>query len=149
MSKSSTNTKNIKNIKNTKNTKTPNPKNTKELEVKTLDKPASFKETGYPLYYKLVEMSKNNNKSIIDASKICQTINDMCNDEVLVRNHHLEIAKLIYYHEYLINHGVMLQKIPNGGELQHGGIGVQFKLGKLHPVLQQILAQYIEYYGEE
>lgn len=100
----------------------------------------------FPLYDELLNDVRSRNEKNIDIKRVCTTINNISqtlspND---VMEHYREIGALILHHELLQNGGVLLSSVPYGGKVMVGGKGVLHHITNMPPLLQQIIAQYIE-----
>lgn len=104
----------------------------------------------YPLYDKLLQRVKNKENKSIDVSKVCATINDIAQNQSYeeANEHYREIGALILHHELLSNNGVLLSSVPYEGKVMSGGKGILYKMTNLPPLLQYIIAEYIEYQNE-
>lgn len=105
----------------------------------------------YPLYDDLYYKVNNRVDKAIDIKKVCTTINNIAqpptsSEEALL--HYKEIGGLIMHHELLSNNGVLMGQNPFDGKLMAGGKGLLYYIMTLPPVLQQIIAQYIEDSGK-
>lgn len=100
----------------------------------------------YPLYDELLKRVEARNEKGIDIKRICTTINGISQSmKTENANHHYEeIAALILHHEISNNNGVLLSSIPYDGRVMTGGKGILHYPMNLPPLLQQIIAQYIE-----
>lgn len=103
----------------------------------------------YPLYeYLLQEVNKRKDTGI-DIKRICTTINNI-SQKLLppqAKEHHEEIHALILHHDFITNGG-LLSPIPYDGKLMVGGKGILHCLSNMPPILQQIIAQYLEIYAQ-
>jgi len=99
----------------------------------------------YPLYDYLLDKINTRKDKNIDIRSICVTINDMAinltSDEF--STHYTEIAALILHHDILVNK-VLLTSAAYEGKVMAGGKGILYNITNLPPLLQQIIAQYIE-----
>ena len=100
----------------------------------------------YPLYDELVKKVEARTEKGIDVKRICATINGISQSMKPedANKHYTEIAALILHHEILSNGGVLLSAIPYDGKVMAGGKGILHCPMNLPPLLQQIIAQYIE-----
>ena len=100
----------------------------------------------YPLYDELVKQVNARTEKGIDVKRVCTTINTIAQTHTPeeVSEHYREIGALILHHELLINNGVLLSTVPYDGRVMVGGKGVLHNIMNLPPLLQQIIAQYIE-----
>ena len=103
----------------------------------------------YPLYDDLLKTINERNEKSIDVKKVCSTIGNisatMKADQA--DEHYYEIGFLILHYEALNNNGVLLSATPFDGKIMVGGKGILNWFFNLPPVLQQIIAQYIEDYA--
>lgn len=105
----------------------------------------------YPLYDDLYHRVNERLDKAIDIKKICTTINSIAQpptsaEEALA--HYKEIGALILHHELLSNNGYLITQVPFEGKLMAGGKGLLYYIMTLPPILQQIIAQYIEDSGK-
>jgi hypothetical protein len=102
----------------------------------------------YPLYDQLVADVGARSAKDIDLKKMCATIKKIAEtstpDETSA--HYREIAALIIHHEMLTTGG-LTGEVPFGGKLMPGNMGTLNYMLNLPPLLQQIIAQYIELYA--
>jgi len=100
----------------------------------------------YPLYDELLKRVHARAEKTIDIKRICTTINNisLTHSQEDASEHYREIGALILHHELLSNNGVLLSPVPYDGRLMAGGKGVLNYIMNLSPILQQIIAQYIE-----
>lgn len=100
----------------------------------------------YPLYDELVRRVEARTDKCIDIKRVCTTINNipqsMSTDDAI--RHHSEIAALILHYDIVHNGGILTSPVPYEGRVMAGGKGILHYLTNLPPLLQQILAQYIE-----
>lgn len=100
----------------------------------------------YPLYDELLEQVKQRQEKTIDIKRICTTINNisqtMSEDEA--SGYYRELAALIVHHDHVHNGGVLLAQVPYDGKVMFGGKGLLVYIMNLPPMLQQIIAQFIE-----
>jgi len=100
----------------------------------------------YPLYDELVRRVHSRTEKAIDIKRVCTTISNISTthkpDEIA--NHYQEIAALILHNELLSNNGILLSYVPYDGRLMVGGKGILYSITNFPPLLQQIIAQYIE-----
>ena len=100
----------------------------------------------YPLYDELLKRAEQQTGKAIDVKQICTTINslgqNMPAEEASIHYH--DIAALILHHELLANKGVLLSNVPYEGKTINGGRGIIHYVINLPPILQHIIAQYLE-----
>lgn len=103
----------------------------------------------YPLYDELLKKVENRkDKAGIDVKRVCSTINNLSQflSAEEAKKHYDEICGLIIHHDVL-NRGMMTNIIPYEGKTMAGGKGILYSSINLPPLLQQIIAQYIEEYA--
>lgn len=93
----------------------------------------------YPLYDDLRAQVEARSEKSIDIQRICSTVNGLPSGD-----HTKEIAALILHHELITNDGILLSCTPYNGKLMVGGKGILYSMMDLPPMLQQIIAQYVE-----
>lgn len=100
----------------------------------------------YPLYDELLRRVEARTEKGIDIKRICTTINNIATTHSPGETieHYREIGSLILHHELLANNGVLLSPVPYEGRVMVGGKGILHSIMNLPPLLQQIIAQYIE-----
>lgn len=100
----------------------------------------------YPLYDELHRRVEARTEKGIDIKRICTTISNIATTHTPeeTAEHYREIAALILHHELIANNGVLLSAVPYEGRVMVGGKGVLHNIMNLPPLLQQILAQYVE-----
>jgi hypothetical protein len=100
----------------------------------------------YPLYDELVRRVEARSEKNIDIGRICSTINNIALTHSVeeTTEHYREIAALILHYELLSNNGILLSSVPYDGRVMAGGKGVLHFIMNFPPLLQQIIAQYIE-----
>jgi hypothetical protein len=98
----------------------------------------------YPLYDNLVTQVTNNQGKNIDIKRICNTINMLSQVSDDGFELYREIGALIIHHHILHNEGNIVDQVPYGGKVMVGGKGVLMTIINLPPLLQQIIAQFIE-----
>ena len=100
----------------------------------------------YPLYDELLRRVDARSEKTIDIKRICKTINNISTslkpEDAL--EHHREIQALIIHYEILSNGGIILSSVPFDGKVMAGRKGILNYIMNLPPLLQQIIAQYIE-----
>jgi len=100
----------------------------------------------YPLYDELLKRVHSRNEKSVDIKRVCTTINNISqthsSEETM--EHFREIAALNLHHDVLSNTGFSTGSIPYEGKVMVGGKGLLYQITKLPPLLQQIIAQYIE-----
>ncbi len=97
----------------------------------------------YPLYDSLLLSVKEEPKNI-DINAVCGTINSLTKlpkDDMMG---HYEIIQSIIMHYTLVNNGSLPNIIPYSGKLMTGGKGPLYMMTNLPPLLQQIIAAYLE-----
>lgn len=100
----------------------------------------------YPLYDDLIRRIEARTEKGIDIKRVCTTINNIIQTLAPedAAEHYREIGALILHHELMNNGGVLLSPIPYDGKVMVGGKGVLYYIMNLPPLLQQIIAQYVE-----
>lgn len=93
----------------------------------------------FPLYDKLYQRVTAKSESVIELKKICATINSIDEQE-----HNDIIFALIYHHEMKEVNGIRFKAAPYGGVLFKSGKGTTFDMTKIPPILQKIIAEYIQ-----
>lgn len=100
----------------------------------------------YPLYDELVKRVEARQEKAIDIKRVCKTINNISlslrPEDAL--EHYREIQALIIHHEILSNGGMILSPVPFDGKVMAGRKGILNYIMNLPPLLQQIIAQYVE-----
>jgi hypothetical protein len=100
----------------------------------------------YPLYDQLLKRVHERKEKAIDIKRICTTINNI--NQTLqpeaAAEHNREIGAIILHHEIISNGGVLLSAVPYDSKVMVGGKGVLHYITNLPPILQQIIAQYVE-----
>lgn len=103
-------------------------------------------ELPYPLYDELFLKANDRKEKHINVMQICTTINNI--SQTLTpeeaKKHLVEIAGLILHHEITTNGGILLSLVPYDGKVMIGGKGILHNMMNFPPILQQIIAQYIE-----
>lgn len=104
----------------------------------------------YPLYDELKEKVFSRKDKTIDVNLISSTINNICkkSSEAETAEHYMEIQALIMHHDIVTNSGVLLTSVPYEGKVMFSGRGILYTFTNLPPILQQIIAQYIEDYSK-
>lgn len=100
----------------------------------------------YPLYDELYKQVESRSDKTIDIKRVCTTINNisqMLSPEA-ASEHYREIAALILHHEIINNKGILLAPVPYDGKVMVGGKGILHYMPNMPPILQQIIAQYVE-----
>lgn len=107
---------------------------------------SSVKVQPYPLYDELLRRVNAREEKGIDIHRICTTINNISytHSPAETQDHYREIDALILHHELLSNNGVLLSHVPYEGRVMVGGKGILYYIMNLPPILQQIIAQYLE-----
>lgn len=100
----------------------------------------------FPLYTELFRRVEQRTEKSIDIKRICSTINNISqtlSSEATVE-HYSMIQALVLHHELINNGGVLLSSVPFDGKVMVGGKGILYSIMNLPPLLQQILAEYID-----
>lgn len=100
----------------------------------------------YPLYDSLVAKVEARKEKGINIKQICTTIINLSQTLPVeeAKKHYDEIAALILHHEIKSNGGIILSPVPYEAKVMIDNKGLLYVMMNLPPVLQQILAQYIE-----
>lgn len=100
----------------------------------------------YPLYDELLKKVESMDDSGVDIKRLCNTINSIAQSHSAedAHDHYREIAALILHHEILNNKGILLSPVPYDGKVMISGKGILYQIMNLPPLLQKIIAQYIE-----
>lgn len=100
----------------------------------------------YPLYDELVRRVNARDEKGIDINRVCTTINNIANTHSpdQIQDHYREIHALVLHHELLSNNGVILAHVPYEGKVMVGGKGLLYYIMNFPPLLQQIIAEYLE-----
>lgn len=100
----------------------------------------------YPLYDELKAKVISRKDKTIDVGLICNTINNIARKSSNVDDmqHYQEIQALTIHHDVVSNYNSMLSCVPYDGKTMFAGKGVLYTFSNLPPLLQQIIAQYIE-----
>lgn len=100
----------------------------------------------YPLYDELYKKIQTRSEKDVDIRKVCTTINNIAltHTPEETEEHYREIEALILHHELLTNNGILLCEVPYDGRLMAGKKGILHSIMNFPPLLQQIIAQYIE-----
>jgi hypothetical protein len=100
----------------------------------------------YPYYDELVRRVEARSEKSIDIKRVCKTINNISislkPEDAL--EHYREIQALIIHHDCLSNGGVILSPVPFDGRVMAGRKGILNYIMNCPPLLQQIIAQYVE-----
>ena len=100
----------------------------------------------YPLYDELLMRVEARTEKAIDIKRVCKTINNISlslkPEDAL--EHYREIQALIIHYEILSNEGIILSPVPFDGKVMAGRKGILNYIMNLPPLLQQIIAQYVE-----
>jgi len=100
----------------------------------------------YPLYDELLRRVEARTEKTIDIKRVCKTINNISlslkPDDTL--DHYREIQALIIHYEILSNNGMLLSPVPFDGKVMVGRKGILNSIMNFPPLLQQIIAQYVE-----
>jgi len=109
----------------------------------------SYMAQAYPLYDELVKRVEARVEKNIDIKRVCKTITNislsLSQEDTL--EHYNEIQALIIHYEILSNNGMLLSSVPFDGKVMAGRKGVLNFIMNLPPLLQQIIAQYVENYA--
>lgn len=101
----------------------------------------------YPLYDDLLAKVRERDNKNIDLKMICKTINNMSSlNPEDYSEHYREIQALIIHHWALSNKN-SCSPVPFDGKIMAGRRGILNYVMNLPPILQQILAQYIELFS--
>lgn len=105
-----------------------------------------FTPLSYPLYQELLRRAQERKEKCIDIKRVCNTITNIATTHTLeeMMDHYEEIEALAIHHELSTNNGILFSSIPYDGKLMIGGKGILHYIMNFPPVLQQIIAQYIE-----
>jgi hypothetical protein len=97
----------------------------------------------YPLYDQLLASVTARGAYDVDIKRVCNTINNLSQylTAAHANEHYGEIQALIIHHEAM-NGG--LQPVPYGGTIMVGGKGVLNRIENMPPVLQRIIAEYVQ-----
>lgn len=100
----------------------------------------------YPLYDTLLKQVESRTEKGIDVKRVCTTINNISQTlhPDAAAEHYREIGALILHHDLINNNGVLLSPVPYDGKVMVGGKGVLHYIMNMPPLLQQIIAQYVE-----
>lgn len=100
----------------------------------------------YPLYDDLLQRVESRAEKAIDIKRVCKTINNisLSLEAEDAMEHYREIQALIIHYEILNNGGVILSSVPFDGKVMTGRKGILNHMMNLPPLLQQIIAQYVE-----
>lgn len=100
----------------------------------------------YPLYDELLKQVEERTEKAIDIKRVCTTINNIAQTlpPEAAAEHYREIGALVLHHELISNGGVLLSPVPYDGKVMVGGKGVLHYITNMPPILQQIIAQYVE-----
>lgn len=103
----------------------------------------------HPLYDLLLKRVTETQNKNVDITRLCSTINSIGQNASReeANFHYNWIGSLILHHEILSNNGVLLTTLPFNCKLMTGESGELFTISHLPPILQQILAEYIDYYA--
>lgn len=99
----------------------------------------------YPLYDELIRKVEGRKEKGIDVNRVCLTITNIeriVDDKKLALEHYKEIMWLIIHHN-ILTRGVETP-LPYDAKVMVGGKGLLNYMNNMPPLLQQILAQYIE-----
>jgi hypothetical protein len=103
----------------------------------------------YPLYDELLKRAEARVEKTIDIKRVCKTITNislsLSQEDSL--DHYREIQALIVHYEILSNGGILLSSVPFDGKVMAGRKGILNFIMNLPPLLQQIIAQYVEDYA--
>lgn len=98
----------------------------------------------YPLYEELLLKVEARKDKTVDITRVCHTINNIeriVDDKEIAAAHYKEIMWLIDHH--LITTGSE-SPLPYDAKPMVGGKGILNYINNMPPLLQQIIAQYIE-----
>ena len=100
----------------------------------------------YPLYDELLRRVEAREEKSIDIKRVCKTINNISVslEPADALEHYREIQALIIHYELLSNDGMILSPVPFDGKVMAGRKGILNYIMNLPPLLQQIIAQYID-----
>lgn len=101
--------------------------------------------SSYPLYEELVRKVEARKDKGVDINRVCLTITNIeriVDNKELAAEHYEEIIWLITHH-HIVTKGVETP-IPYDVKIMIGGKGILGCMDNMPPMLQQILAQYIE-----
>jgi len=90
----------------------------------------------YPLYDDLVEKIK-----LRETPNIDNISNNLQSNDYL--EHYNEVCALIIHHNFKSNFKSNMNILPFNSKIMFGGKGILFNISKFDPLLQQIIAQYI------
>lgn len=101
----------------------------------------------YPLYDNLLKrITGRKEEHSVDIKRMCATINDISlhssGDDTLI--HYEEIYLLILHYEILVNKGMLFSDVAYNGSVMIGGKGILYSTNELPPLLQKIIAEYLE-----
>ena len=103
----------------------------------------------YPLYDELLKRVYARNEKTIDINRLCKTITNisftLSQENTL--DHYNEIQALIIHYDILSNGGVLVSPVPFDGKVMAGKKGILNYIINLPPLLQQIIAQYVDEYA--
>lgn len=103
----------------------------------------------YPLYDELLRLVNDRSEKSIDIARICKTINNislsLSPEDSL--EHYREIQALIIHYDIINNGGLLISSVPFDGKTMVGKKGILNQIMNFPPLLQQIIAQYIEEYA--
>ena len=100
----------------------------------------------YPLYDDLLNEVLTRTDKTVDIKRACDTIKDISRTltEEEAYAHYYEIGALILHHEIISNGGIILSHIPYGARAMAENKGILHYMINFPPLLQQIIAQYVE-----
>ena len=108
-----------------------------------LSTPAAPTIPVYPLYETLVaKIDVNEGIHVAALATSINNINQLSPEAA--KDHYREIMALIYH--FCQKHNLPLMAVPFKGQTMYGGKGILFTVENLLPSLQQLLAQYVQYY---
>lgn len=101
----------------------------------------------YPLYDTLLTSVMSRGNYDVDIKRVCNTINGLSQNlsPADANAHYAEIQALIIHHDALTRGIVSTPaSVPYGGTVMVGGKGVLNRIENMPPVLQRIIAEYIQ-----
>jgi len=103
----------------------------------------------YPLYDELLKRVQARTEKTIDINRLCKTITNisftLSQENTL--DHYNEIQALIIHYDILSNGGILVSSVPFDGKVMSGKKGILNYIINLPPLLQQIIAQYVDDYA--
>ena len=103
----------------------------------------------YPLYEHLLERVQAHQGSEVDVKRMCDTISSLSRKMSTTESvkHNKEILALILHHHRL--QGGAPGTLPFGGKVMAGGKGALYNTQYLPVLLQQILAEYLDFAAQQ